>query len=218
MTKVFCISYSVDVSFNKERDVIYMDTYTEQENGESLMKRDVIPYIEGMSDVDLLMENWLRTRKDKKSISKAIKDGFRKELKELLNHIDSEYKTTDDSIYFELESSDTQGNNKNLLTFKFLKNNNCFVVYHNGKIIVDFTKCVHYRWYKGKKYPKKYDITKVIKKNNKDIIFNGGIESIVYEIHKNLPKDTVINRHEIQKFISNIIKPYLIEHWFYKKQ
>ena len=84
MTKVFCISYSVDVSFNKEKDIIYMDIYIEQENGESLVERNVIPYIAGTNDVDLLMEKWLGTRGDRKSINKAIIDGFKKELKELL--------------------------------------------------------------------------------------------------------------------------------------
>lgn len=218
MTKVFCLSHTVDVSFNKEKDAIYMDIYTEQtNNGEPFMERVMIPYIEGTTDIELLMSKWLQTKKVRYA-SKEIRDGFRKELKILLNQIDSEYITTDDSIYFEFEPSDTQGSNKKRLTFKFLKNNNCFVVYHNGDIIIDFTKCVYHRWYKGKKYPKKYDITKVIKKNNKDIIFKGGIESMVYEIHRNLPKDIAINKHEIQKFISNVIKPYLIEHWFYKEQ
>lgn len=84
MTEVIHISHSVDVSFNKERDVIYMDIYTHQINGNSLLQRTVIPYVEGTKDIDLLMSKWAKAINGKRYMEKAIVDGFRKELKELL--------------------------------------------------------------------------------------------------------------------------------------
>ena len=60
MTEVIHVSHSVDVSFNKERDVIYMDIYTQQINGNSLLQRTIIPYVEGTKDIDLLMSRWAK--------------------------------------------------------------------------------------------------------------------------------------------------------------
>ena len=84
MTEVIHISHSVDVSFNKERDVIYMDIYTHQINGNSLLQRTIINYVEGIKDIDLLMSKWVKTINGKRYMEKAIVDGFKKELKELL--------------------------------------------------------------------------------------------------------------------------------------
>lgn len=88
LKKVLEYTYFVEAYFNESKDIIYMDVYERRETGNMFVIRtNLIPYMEGIDDVDTLINSWLRSFSKSKMCNMwflPAKEGFREELKKLL--------------------------------------------------------------------------------------------------------------------------------------
>ena len=106
-------------------------------------------------------------------------------------------------------------NKKESFIIRFTKSNKCLSAYYNNKLIFDGNKERFCRYFMGKQIEKRYDVVKS-KRKEKDIQFNGSTYFIAQTIFMKTPLDTSLNESKVKNFITDVIKPYLIENVFFK--
>ena len=104
---------------------------------------------------------------------------------------------------------------KEKFIIRFTKSNNCISTYYNDKLIFDGNKETFNRHYMGKQIQKKYDVIKSNRKD-RDIQFNGSAYFLAQTIFKEISFKSSLNESKIKTFITDVIKPYLIENVFLK--
>lgn len=98
-------------------------------------------------------------------------------------------------------------------TIRFSKGNRCISAYYNYELIFDGNISTYNRYYMGREISKKYDVSK---SKGKDIRFNGSICFLSKKIAEKIPAKSAINATKINNFLTDTVKPYLIENVFFK--
>lgn len=100
-------------------------------------------------------------------------------------------------------------------TIRFSKGNRCISAYYNYELIFDGNISTFNRYYMGREIIKKYDVSKV-KGKEKDIRFNGSTYFLSKKIAEEIPEKSTINATKISNFLTDVVKPYLINNVFFK--
>lgn len=104
---------------------------------------------------------------------------------------------------------------KESFVIRFTKSNKCLSAYYNNKLIFDGNKEVFSRYFMGKPKEKRYDVIKS-KRKERDIQFNGSTYFVAQTIFMKIPIESSLNESKVKNFITDVIKPYLIENVFFK--
>ena len=93
MKKVLEYTYMVEAEFNESKNMIHMYIYERRETDNTFVIYRSIPYISGIDNIDTLISRWMRafSKSDMCNLwFNPAKEGFREELKRLLEEIEDE--------------------------------------------------------------------------------------------------------------------------------
>ena len=168
----------------------------------------------------------MKTKKEIEEFVNERLDSLRKDLLEFIfdgyddNNTVKELNVLDKKEYIDFtypsEIYDINGKREKFV-IRFTKSNKCISAYYNDELIFDGNKEYFIRCYMGKEIKKKYDVIKSKRKRkDRDIQFNGSAYFLTLTIFTKLPFTTILNESKIKTFITDVVKPYLIENVFFK--
>ena len=102
-------------------------------------------------------------------------------------------------------------------TIRFSKGNSCISAYYNYELIFDGNISTFNRHYMGREISKKYDVCKA-KGKEKDIRFNGSTYLLSKRIAEKIPAKSAMTATKINNFLTDTVKPYLINNVFFKDE
>ena len=152
----------------------------------------------------------------RKDLLEFIFDGYDDNIVKEVSNDSSYISDKKDYIDFTYPSEiyDIDGK-KEKFVIRFTKSNNCISAYYNDKLIFDGNKESFNRYFMGRQIQKKYDVIKSNRKE-KDIQFNGSAYFLARTIFEKISFKTSLNESKVKTFITDVVKPYLIENVFFK--
>lgn len=163
------------------------------------------------------IEEFVNERLDalRKDLLEFIFDGYEETtVKTEINDDDNPHIINTKSYIDFIYPFESYGNEESF-KIRFTKSNKCLSAYYKDKLIFDGSKEIFYRYFMGRQIEKRYDVVKS-KRKEKDIQFNGSTYFVAQTIFMKIPIDTLLNESRIKNFITDVIKPYLIENVFFK--
>jgi len=152
----------------------------------------------------------------RKDLLEFIFDGYGDNVTKEVSNDSSYISDKKDYIDFTYPSEiyDIDGKKEKFI-IRFTKSNNCISAYYNDKLIFDGNKESFNRYFMGRQIQKKYDVIKSNRKE-KDIQFNGSAYFLARTIFEKISFKTSLNESKVKTFITDVVKPYLIENVFFK--